>query len=222
MGLIGKRVMKDLIIDEYIGSGGFGDVYKAYSILDDIKLYCAVKHIVIPKEREYNNQLITMNNDRYATDEYFRLLYKDVVNEINLMYQLSGRSPNIIAYQHYDIDGHKGEPKQYEIFIKMEYLTSLDKYRAQKDMTLGEVLNMRIDIASALDVGHSENIMHRDIRHPTSLLMTRGYSSWGILAWPRSLLKAPGQNQRWVLMHTRRRRYLILMGNMTGQWTYTL
>jgi serine/threonine protein kinase len=46
----------------------------------------------------------------------------------------------------------------------MEYLTSLDKYSALKELTAAEVIKAGLDIASALSVCHAENIMHRDIK----------------------------------------------------------
>ena len=62
--LFGKTVLRDYVIEEYIGSGGYGDVFKAYQFRGRERFYAAIKHLVIPSESEYRDRLIWMNSWR--------------------------------------------------------------------------------------------------------------------------------------------------------------
>lgn len=161
--LIGKTVLKDYVVEEYLGSGGYGDVYKAGQTRGLGKNYAAVKRLMIPTEADFQERLSSMRNDREATDNYFRALYTDILGEIALMHQLAGRSSHIVAYFQNDIIEHQ-DPIRYEIFIAMEYLTALDKHIRENTLTIGDVLRVGVEIASALEVCHGKGILHRDIK----------------------------------------------------------
>lgn len=186
--LVGQTIMDDLYIEEFIGSGGFGDVYKAYSRIGSQKLYFAVKHLIVPRCRQdYEECLRSVRHDAKAADTYFKELYEEILGEILLMVQLSKLSKNIVAYNHHNIIPPKEEFKKYEIFIKMELLTPLDDYCTEKSVTIVEFIQMGMDVASALEACHSKNVLHRDIKEANIFIDDEGVFKLGDFGLAKNL-----------------------------------
>lgn len=86
---------------------------------------------------------------------------RSISNEIDLMMKLKG-DPHIVAIEDYAVLRKKG---QRTILIRMELLESLDgRLKWSGGMALGEILQMGMDICSALDSCEKSNILHRDIK----------------------------------------------------------
>lgn len=161
--IIGKVIL-GYEIQELIGSGGFGKVYKGIKNVGRDTYFAAIKHISIPNKEEYKNILNSMGGDVTLVDKYFENTLNDIVDEINTLYSLSKKdNRNIVTYYDHEIIKNEN-PLRYDLFIRMEYLTPLSDYISSDNRTVEDVINLGIDIAKALDNCHNKGIIHRDVK----------------------------------------------------------
>ena len=148
-------------IDKLIGIGSYGKVYKISKQLGDENVISAVKHITIPTREQYEDAILSIGNNQENLNIYFKDIVKKFENEIRLLYKLRGNT-NIVNYEDYMIKAR--EDIGWDIFIKMEYVTPLNKLIEAKDLTKEMILNLGIDICNGLKLCHDNGIIHRDIK----------------------------------------------------------
>lgn len=93
-------VWKDWKLEEKIGSGSFGDVYKASKEQHGIKTYSAIKTVEIPRDED-KEELLAYSKE--ATETYVRKIVDDCVNEIRLMESLKGTG-NAVGIEDYKVE----------------------------------------------------------------------------------------------------------------------
>lgn len=112
-------------LQERIGSGSFGTVYKAKQEIPGHTYYSAVKHISYPRDEE---QLMTIQAEQETEDEelirdYCRKVIEDIILEYDLQRQFSGNRNFVQVYDIMDLP--KKEMPGYDLFIRMELLQSM-------------------------------------------------------------------------------------------------
>lgn len=144
MGLEGRLLGNRYELIEQIGNGGMAMVYKAKCHV--LNRYVAVKIL----------------RDEFTTDEEFIKRFNTEAQAV-----ASFTHPNIVSV--YDV-GHEGNL----YYIVMELI----KGRTLKEIILAEgvlawkwCINVAIQIASALETAHKNNIIHRDIK-PHNIIIT--------------------------------------------------
>ncbi len=125
-----------------IGEGGMGEVYLA----EDAKLNRRVALKFLPAQ--------------YAADEGFKARFK---REAQAAASLN--HPNIITIHH--VGEHDGRP-----FIAMEYVEgkSLRELAANRELSVGRVIGVAIQICAGLLKAHAASIVHRDIKSHNILI----------------------------------------------------
>jgi serine/threonine protein kinase/Tfp pilus assembly protein PilF len=143
--LVGKTV-QHYRIDERIGAGGMGEVYRA----EDVRLGRSVALKFLPHELKAD------------PESRARLL-----NEARAASLL--RSPNIAVT--YDIGDSSGTD-----FIVMEYVEGelLSTRVSKGPLPIREVVEVGLQVADALDEAHARGIVHRDIKSGNLMRTDRG------------------------------------------------
>lgn len=149
-------------IEKKIGEGAFGVVYKAVRQEHNVTSYAAIKVISIPKTSSELNSLRSEGLNMNATRTYLHNIVNNFVNEIQLMESFKGIQ-NIVSIEDYKVVEKKGEIG-WDIYIRMELLTSFNDYLCDKKMTEQEVIKLGCDICTALEICGKRNIIHRDIK----------------------------------------------------------
>src|ERR1051326_3545664 len=130
-------------IEELIGRGGMGEVYRAR----DTRLHRTVAIKILPAEKtsDAERQRRFMQEARAAS----------ALNH-----------PNIVTL--YDVSNHDGIS-----YLVMEYVrgTSLDKLIVAGKVTFNDAVNYTVSIANALASAHAAGIVHRDIK-PANVMVT--------------------------------------------------
>ena len=157
-----SKIWPEWNIIEKIGEGSYGVVYKAEKNDLGIKSYAAIKVISIPGKSEEIDSLSYDKEDIEGTKKYYKEVMEDYVKEIKLMQSLKG-APNIVI-----IDDYKAVQKEdgigWDIYIRMELLTSLNKYSSSHSLKENDVIKLGMDICTALEFCHRQGIIHRDIK----------------------------------------------------------
>ncbi len=161
--MIGKTIL-GYTVDEKIGSGAFGTVYKVSKSNVSGTYTRALKHITIPTKKQYIDVLNSMGGDHSKADNYFAEVLKRVTGEIQIISQLSETGcKNIVRYYENDIV-ETPPPKTYDIYILMEYLTPFNDFVFNNELKVSDVIKLGKDILVALVSCHYQNIIHRDIK----------------------------------------------------------
>ena len=142
--MIGRTISHYRILKK-LGSGGMGVVYEA----EDINLHRRVATKFLPEN---------LYRDEKALERFER-----EARAASLL-----NHPNVCAI--YEIEEDEGKP-----FLVMELLEGEDlkqRLRSGKPMEVEEVLDIGIQVASALEVAHEQGIVHRDIK-PANIFLTK-------------------------------------------------
>lgn len=171
--LVGKTIL-GYKVTEKINAGSFGTVYKAVKENASGQYIRALKHITIPTQKQYNSVLNSMGGDINKTNDYFASMLDSIVSEIHILDELSERSSsNIVRYYENDIVVTEN-PRRYDIYILMEYLTPLDEYIEEHPFAVKDVIAMGTGVLQGLQLCHSNHIIHRDIKDDNIFVSARG------------------------------------------------
>ena len=161
---------KGWIVEENLGKGSFGQVYRITRKDFGYTYASALKVIRIPRD---DFEVEALRRDGMSEEDitsYFYGMVQDITSEIVLMSQLKGHS-NIVSYEDHMVEKLRDE-FGWEIYLRMELLTPLYKYLSENVLTAAGVVRLGIDIAGALEACESNNILHRDIK-PDNIFHSR-------------------------------------------------
>ncbi len=173
-----------------LGKGSFGVVYKAVRRDHGVESYAAIKVISIPTDPSEVDSLRSEGLDMNATRTYLQGIVNDFVSEIQLMESLKGVQ-NIISVEDYKVVEKTGEIG-WDIYIRMELLTSFNVYICDKKLTEEEVIKLGCDICTALEICAKRNIIHRDIKPENIFINDFGYFKLGDFGIARKIENMTG------------------------------
>lgn len=151
-------------IDEFLGCGTYGMVWKVYRKTKNGIEYAAVKEVIIPNVGNVDIAAFSEGISKDGIEYYAQGLYDEAIQEINLMKLISG-CKNIVDYKDCEIKSLKefGD-LGWVIFIRLELLECFET-KAAKGLTVSEILKFGIDICKALEICETHQIIHRDMKH---------------------------------------------------------
>lgn len=156
-----------------IGRGSFGAVYEIAREVHGRTERAALKVISIPKDKSEIAELRADDYDDASITRYFADSLDKVENEYAVMVDMKGH-PNVVycedikKVQHDDGFG-------WDIYIKMELLTSLKDYLKSVRVDEKQIVRLGMDMCSALSLCREMNVVHRDIK-PENIFVTRSNS----------------------------------------------
>jgi|GEM_PF-2165827 len=149
-------------IEEEIGEGSFGVVYRVSKEQLGQKYISAVKLITIPSKEQYREAKSTLGTDVNTLHNYFQDIVENIIKEVNILHSLSGNN-NILNYHDHNVV-ERDDKIGWDILIRMEYVSSLPKYLETHSLSKEQVIRLGIDICTALEVCSKKGIIHRDIK----------------------------------------------------------
>jgi len=93
---------------------------------------------------------------------YFQGIVNDFIKEIKLMEDMKGNS-NIVSVEDFKVL-EKTDGIGWDIYIRMEFLTSFFEHINDKKLPEKEVIKLGKDILNALELCARRKIIHRDIK----------------------------------------------------------
>lgn len=174
-------------IESFIGQGSYGKVYKIVKEEWGFKYQSALKLISIPTKEQQRDAVATLGTVQKSLEQYFESAVKSIVNEIRVMYTLRGNT-NIVSYEDHMVE-KIGDRIGWDILIRMEYLMTLVTLISQKNLTKKDVINIGLDIFSALEMCEKKGIVHRDIKDENIFVTSDGKYKLGDFGIAKELTK---------------------------------
>lgn len=154
-------------IDDLIGSGGFGSVYK---ISDYNNIYdCEALKIISIHKGSWINPVNVAGHDLRetvkiagSTNQKFEDVVQSIRNEILLSEEVSECKYFVRTYEHYEYywDSKQG----IDFMIRMELLTPVITYFSMMGFSEKKLLELAIDMCEGLVYLESRGIIHNDIK----------------------------------------------------------
>ena len=157
-------------ITEKIGEGSFGKVYKACRSEQGTTFYSAIKVITIPSNPGELSSVRSESPNEQSVKEYFQGLVDECIQEVSTMEYFRGNS-HVVSVEDYKVVEYLDDIG-WDIYIRMEYLTSFMEYCAGRALSEDDVIRLGIDLCKALEYCQCQNIIHRDIK-PENIFVSR-------------------------------------------------
>ena len=161
-----QKVWPDWTVVGIIGSGAYGEVYRAERANGLVYSHSAIKVISIPRNK---NEIDSLSSSSQIIIDQAKKDYEDVANgfadEIKLMESLKGTS-NIVNIEDFKILLNE-DGLSWTILIRMELL---DPVQLDAKYSEEEIIELGIDICSALETCSKVGVIHRDIK-PSNILI---------------------------------------------------
>ncbi|MGN1418909.1 MAG: protein kinase family protein, partial [Acutalibacteraceae bacterium] len=167
---ISQPVFDNWYIEERIGSGSFGTVYKIKREEFGMTYYSALKVIDIPSDSGEINTLRSEGMDDLSITSYYREVVQELLNEIKILDSLKGNS-NIVSYEDHKIISDDKKTK-FTILIRMELLMPLKDYLVKNKVSEEDVAKLGADLCNALKLCEKNNIILRDIK-PDNIFVSK-------------------------------------------------
>ena len=177
-------------IEEKLGAGAFGTVYKIKRESFGKMYYSALKVIKIPQDEGEIKSLRNELGDDKSVSEYYTNFVQAFAKEIELMSELKGNS-NIVSFEDHDFIQNE-DGIGWTILIRMELLTPFVDYQSKNELNIKDIIKLGIDICSALESCEKKNIIHRDIKPENIFLSDDGRYELGDFGIARELEKTTG------------------------------
>ena len=200
----GSTVFGNWIIEEKIGSGAFGTVYKIKKEEFGRTYFAAMKVLKIPQDNSEYKKLRSEGMDDESISTYYGQIVEDFIKEIELLSSLDGIT-NIVDYKDHIIE--PSADLGYTIYIKMQLLIPLSNRLVNENgqatfMSQSEVLNLGMDICSALEICEKHNIIHRDIKVDNIFVSANGDYKLGDFGLAKQLEATQGEmSKKGTLMY---------------------
>lgn len=174
-------------IEECIGEGGFGKVYRITRNEFGHTYEAALKVIDIPQSQSEVNSFKNEGMTNESVTVYFQSMVEKVVEEFALMSRLKGNS-NIVSYEDHYVE-KKQEEFGWRIYIRMELLTPLFTHVKEHGLNEQDIIKIGIDICRSLELCKLNNIIHRDIKPENIFVSSIGDYKLGDFGIARELEK---------------------------------
>ena len=160
-------------ITKLLGEGSYGKVFEIEKEDFGVTYKSALKVISIPRDSA-ELKAVLMEETEEGASTYFNSMASQFANEFALMASLKGNS-NIVSYEDHHAYQHENG-LGWDIFIRMELLTSMTDYIYQigGSMTEAQVVRLGIDICNALELCQRKKIIHRDIKPENIFISENG------------------------------------------------
>jgi len=185
-----SKIWPEWKIEEQIGRGSFGVVYRAVRQSGNLTSYAAIKVISVPQDPAEIESLRAEGLDQEASRTYLYGIVEDFVNEIQMMESFKGIQ-NIVSVEDYQVV-EKTDSVGWDILIRMELLTPFQTWLGGRRMSEGETIRLGSDICTALEICSARNIIHRDIKPENMFLNDFGFYKLGDFGIARKLENMTG------------------------------
>lgn len=182
-----NKIWPEWSVEELLGTGSFGKVYKVCREKMGYVSYAAVKVIQIPQEISEVRNLMTSGMDHSSIHTYYKDLVKNLMSEIKVMESLKTAN-SIVAIEDYEVV-EKSDGFGWTILIRMELLQNLSNYLEHHAMAEKDVVQLGIDICSALESCEKRHIIHRDVKVDNVFINAFGTYKLGDFGIARQLEK---------------------------------
>lgn len=170
-----------------IGQGTFGTVYEIQREEFGETYKAALKVISIPQSESeiISNRASGMDNQSMSM--YYSNVVQELTHEFALLSKVKGHT-NIVGYEDHKVIPHENGIG-WDIYIRMELLTSLTTVSASYHFSRNEVIKLGIDICEALAVCQNKAIIHRDIKPDNIFISENGDFELGDFGFARTASK---------------------------------
>lgn len=127
-------------ITEKIGEGSFGKVYKACRSEQGTTFYSAIKVITIPSNPGELSSVRSESPNEQSVKEYFQGLVDECIQEVSTMEYFRGNS-HVVSVEDYKVVEYLDDIG-WDIYIRMEYLTSFMEYCAGRALSEDDVIRL--------------------------------------------------------------------------------
>lgn len=188
-------------IEELIGQGAYGKVYRIKKVELGFIYYAALKVIKIPSDEKEAYSLSSMGMDNDSLKAYYKDTAREICNEIQIMESLKSANNIVQIEEHMLIQNE--DQLGWTILIRMELLESIRNYHLRTGAPdLYEVIKIGKDLCEALECCEGKHIVHRDIKPDNVFRNEFGMYKLGDFGIARKLEKTKaGYSQKGTLTY---------------------
>lgn len=183
--ITGCRVMGNWIVGAKIGEGSFGKVYEIERREFGEVYRSALKIIRVPQSDAELQGVLNEGMTHSQARDYFYSVVQDIVREYTILSKLKGTA-NVVGYEDHEIIAHPNGIG-WDILIRMELLHPLLGFTKVHRMSRRHIIQLGIDICSALELCQRYNVIHRDIKPENIFVSDNGVFKLGDFGIARTI-----------------------------------